>query len=105
MAPWAGSRRRGRRRLPGVQACPVGSLCYAATAGKATGLRLPAVSTGRRPNWTLSFEISSVTVVTLPTRMGSVRSAAVVSLLTTSYLARFDSGLAFQVEVVRLLPP
>jgi hypothetical protein len=45
-----------------------------------------------------------VTVVTLPTSMVSVQSAAVVSLVTTSYLARLDSGLAFQVRVVWLVP-
>ena len=34
------------------------------TAGKATGLRFPALSTARTPNCTLSLAISSVTVVT-----------------------------------------
>ena len=52
----------GRAIQPVTSAGAVSTtLCYAATCGKATGLRCPAWSTARRPNWTLSLEMSSVT--------------------------------------------
>src|SRR5262249_14153007 len=59
---------------------------------------------GRTPNCTLSLEMSRVTVVTLPTSIALVQSAAVVSRITTSYPSRSGAGLAFQVSVVRLVP-
>src|SRR5581483_5644342 len=73
-------------------------------AGKATGLRFPAVSTARRPNCTLSLAMSSVTLVTLPTLIVLVQSGAVVSRITTSYPARLGSGLASQESTVLLMP-
>src|SRR4029079_259646 len=76
----------------------------AATCGKAAGLRWPALSMARRPNWTLSLEMFSVTEVTLPTPIALVQLAAVVSRITTSYPARSDSGLASQLRAVRLVP-
>src|SRR5262249_11552437 len=76
----------------------------ATARGKATGLRCPAWSTARTPNCTLSLAMSSVMVVTLPTSIASVQSAAVFSRFTTWYPARSGSGLAFQVSVVRLVP-
>src|SRR5260221_14234072 len=72
--------------------------------GKATGLRLPLVSTARIPNCTLSLEMSSVTLVTLPTSMTSVQSGDVVSRITISYPAMLDSGLAFHWNELRLVP-
>ena len=45
--------------------------------------------------------MSSVAVVTFPTLIALVQSAAVVSRITTSYPARFASGLAFQSSVVK----
>src|SRR6266571_2266166 len=61
-------------------------------------------STARRPNCRLSLEMSSVTVVTLPTLISLVQSGDVVSRVTTWYPARLDSGLAFQLSVVVLVP-
>src|SRR5665647_1202907 len=76
----------------------------ATACGKATGLRFPLWSTARMPNCTLSFEMSSVTEVTLPTGSASVQSESVVSRITTSYPVRLVSGFAFQSIVVRLVP-
>jgi hypothetical protein len=82
----AGPRRTGlaaRRGLVFVYSS-WGQASYAATAGKATGLRCPLLSTARMPNWTLSLEMSRSTVVTSPTLMAPVQSAEVVSRMTTS---------------------
>ena len=92
------------RRL--VEACPRALTPHqvVTVTGKPTGLRCPALSTARTPNCRLSFAMSKVTEVTLPTGIAWVQSEALVSLVTTSYQDRSVSGLASQVRTVSLMP-